>query len=125
MAIEAAAEQCALAGSLEAAAGACRPEIELPGVLRWLRRRRRAVATLLVLVRGLLPLRWLQVALTLPAWRQVLGVEWVLPALRAVAAEHLQRLPPPLGFRPPLKPSGEPWVGHQHRAGPDPPAQRA
>ena len=45
---EAAVNDTEAARSLEAAAAAYRPEIELPGVLRWLRRRRRTVTALLV-----------------------------------------------------------------------------
>ena len=31
-----------------------------------------------------------------------------VPALRDIAALHLPVLPPPLGFRPPSRPGGEP-----------------
>ena len=118
---ETAVEQCEAARSLEAAAADCRPEIELPGVLRWLRRRRQAVAVLLVIIRGLMPVLFQGCLPTLSAWRAVLKVEWVLLALREVAAEHLPHLPPPLGFLPPVARGGEPLRRHQHRAGPDPP----
>ena len=119
--IEAAAERCEHSPSLEAAADGYRPEIELPGVLRWLRRRRQAVTITLTLLRGLLPALFADAALSLSALRRHWGVEWVLPALRALAAGHLQRLPPPLGFRPPLRRGGEPSLRRQQRPGPDPP----
>jgi hypothetical protein len=118
---EAAVNDSTAARSLEAAAATCRPEIELPGVLRWLRRRRQAVMALLVIVRGLLPALFQGCLPTLSAFRACLEVEWVLLALREVAAEHLPRLPPPLGFFPPPVRGGEPSRRHQHRAGPDPP----
>jgi hypothetical protein len=118
---ETAVNDSTAARSLEAAAATYRPEIELPGVLRWLRRRRQAVGALLVMIRGLLPALFQGCLPTLNAFRQCLGVEWVLLALREVAAEHLQRLPPPLGFLPPSGRGGEPSKRHQHCAGPDPP----
>jgi hypothetical protein len=111
------------APSLEAAAATCRPEIELPGVLRWLRRRRQAVTTVLVIVRSLMPAILAGCEPTLSALRAGLGVEWVLLALRGIAAEHLHRLPPPLGFSPRPRRGGEPSGRRQHRVGPDPPRQ--
>ena len=125
MEIEAVAQQCESAPTQEAAAADSRPDIELPGVLRWLRRRRQAVAVSLRLLHGLMPEFFQNTSPTLRAWRALLGVEWVLPALRMVAAQHLQRLPPPLGFRPPPRRGGEPSYVDQHRAGPDPPASNA
>ncbi len=118
---EAAAERCEQARTLEAAADHYRPEVELPGVLRWLRRRQQAVAVTLTLLRGLAPTLFSLSSPSLAGLRQRLGVEWVLVALRAEATEHLSRLPPPLGFRPPPQCGGEPLNADQHRAGPDPP----
>lgn len=117
---EAAVEHTAQARSLEAAAAQYRAEIELPGVLRWLRRRQRAVAITLRLLRGLMPALFSLSLPTLVDLRHTLGVKWVLVTLRAEAAEHLSRLPPPLGFCPPSS-GGEPSAANQHRAGPDPP----
>lgn len=108
------------APSLEAAVADYRLEIGLVGVLRWLRRRRQAVAITLGLIRGLMPLLCPGCKPTLGAFQRCLGVEWVLRSLRAEAGEHLQRLPPPLGFRPPWC-GGEPKKRHQQRVGPDPP----
>ncbi len=118
---EAAVNDSTAAPSLEAAAANWRLEIELPGVLRWLRRRCQAVTALLVIVRGLMPAVFAGSAPTLNAFRSALNVEWVLLALRAVAAEHLHRLPAPLGFLPRPRRGGEPPRADQHRAGPDPP----
>mgnify|MGYP001815738984 FL=1 len=118
---EAAVNDIEAARSLEAAAATCRLEIELPGVLRWLRRRRQAVKTTLVILRGLMPALFVHCAPTLIDFRRCLGVEWVLLSLRAVAAEHLARLPAPLGFSPRPRRGGEPLERRQHRGGPDPP----
>ncbi len=120
---EAAVNDTDAAPSLEAAAATCRAEIELPGVLRWLRRRRQAVTTVLVIVRSLMPEVLAGCEPTLRALRAGLDVEWVLLALRGIAAEHLPRLPPPLGFSPRPRRGGEPRPRAQHRVGPDPPRQ--
>ena len=90
--------------AVEAAAGKLRPDIELPGCLRWVRRRIRLVQA------GLLALVLLQPELlggedarrepTLGAVREHLGVVEVLRALRAIGEVHLHEVPPPLGFGP-------------------------
>ncbi len=118
---EAAVNDIDAARSLETAAATRRPEIELPGVLRWLRRRRQAMTRLLVILRGLLPAMFTTCAPTPIAFRQHLDVEWVLPVLRELAAEYLHQLPPPPGFSPRPRRGGEPPRRHQHRVGPDPP----
>jgi len=113
------------APSLEAAVADYRLEIGLAGVLRWLRRRRQAVAVTLTLIRGLMPQLCPGRGSTLAEFQHCLGVEWVLRALRAEAAAHLQRLPPPLGFHPPVFRGGEAQKRHQQRAGPDPPVHNS
>jgi hypothetical protein len=118
-AVVVAAEQAA---SREAAADELRLDIELPGALRWLRRRLKAVHTALILILGLFPDLLAGCPTTVGAFRRRLGIAWVLPALREIAEAQLQQLPPPLGFRPPLSGSGESKNPHQHQAGPDPPA---
>ena len=94
-----AAEQ---AESAEKASGELRPEVELPGVLRWLRRRVKAVRVVLLVLVTLLP-ETLPVAPTLLAVQEHLQLKagQVLMALREIGAKHLQQLSPPLGFRPP------------------------
>lgn len=119
--IEVAVEAVEQAPSLEAAATTQRLEIELPGALRWLRRRVHAVQRTLVVLKGLLPEYFAHAAPTLAGFRQVLGVEPVLVVLRDIGADYLVALPPPLGFCPPLRRAGEPPPAVQHRAGPDPP----
>ena len=113
-----AAEQ---APSQEAAADGLRLDIELPGALRWIRRRLQGVHLALHLLRGLMPEPFASTAPTLFGFAACLGVEAVLLALRAVVGAHLHVLPPPLGLRPPPSRSADPQTPIQHRAGPDPP----
>jgi hypothetical protein len=113
-----AAEQAA---SREAAADRLRPDIELPGALRWLRRRLQGVYRALHLLRALMPDRLAGAGPTLVSFSACLGVAAVLLTLREVAAVHLAVLPAPLGFHPRLTCGGE-RSGHlQHPVGPDPP----
>jgi hypothetical protein len=110
------------ADSLEAACSDLRLDIELAGVLRWVRRRVQAVYGSLSLLKGLLP-EWFQgCEPTLGAFAQCLGLPEVLPALRPIAAPYLPALPAPLGFAPLGRRGGEPGPTDQHRGGPDPPA---
>ncbi len=117
-----AAEQ---APSREAAADGLRLDIELPGALRWMRRRLQAVYGALHLLKGLMPERFASAWPTLAGFRPCLGAEVVLLALREAAAAHLPSLPPPLGFRPPSSGGGDPQRHVQHRVGPDPPLASA
>ena len=117
-----AAEQAA---SLEAACGELRPDIELPGVLRWISRRIHAVHASLNVLRGLLPELSATCIPTLTAFSERLGVAEVLFALRQIAAVFLHRLPAPLGFTPRRTPGGGRDRARQHRAGADPPGTAA
>ncbi len=119
--VEAAVTVVEQADSLEAAAGKVRLDIELPGALRWLRRRARAVHRTLVVLKGLLPDYFANCAPTLAAFCDALGVEVVLVLLREIGADYLPVLPPPLGFRPPVNRDDRRRRARQHRAGPDPP----
>ena len=114
-----AAVECA--PSLEAAADVLRPDIELPGAMRWTRRRVQRVHTALHVLRGVDPERFAGWSATVSAWRAGLDVEPVLPALRAIAAEHLHELPAPFGFSHRLVQGGESHRVCQHPVGPDPP----
>jgi hypothetical protein len=109
------------AGSLEAACRNLRPEIELPGVLRWARRRVQAVHAALTTLKGLLPERFAACEPTLDGFAQHLGLSAILPALRQIAAAYLAALPAPLGFCPLCPGGGEAARMNQHPAGPDPP----
>ncbi len=113
------------APSREAAADGLRLDIELPGALRWMRRRLQAVYVALHLLKGLMPELFAPAWPTLLGFGACLGVESVLLALRDVAAAHLPNLPPPLGFRPPPSGGGDPQGSVQQRAGPDPPPASA
>ena len=110
------------APSLEAAARRLRLDIELPGALRWLRRRLVAVQRCLVLVLGLLPDLFAGCTATVSRFREHLGHDAVLMALRGHAAPVLACLPAPLGFSPPATDRGDPTAARQHSMGPDPPS---
>lgn len=109
------------ARSLEAAANALRTDdIALPGAIRWTRRRVQQVHAVLGILLGLLPECFCDCQPTVTALRQWLGVEWVLPRVRDMAAVYLRVLPSPVGFAPPQR-----TLNHggaiQHDKGPDPP----
>jgi len=117
-AVVAIAEQ---APSLEAAANVLRLDIELPGALRWIRRRIAWVHTGLVLVIGLLPDLLAGCLPTVTHLRGHFGHVHVLRALRAAAQRQLPQLPAPVGFYPRAARGGDPgWVSQQPK-GPDPP----
>jgi len=117
-AVVAIAEQ---APSLEAAANVLRLDIELPGALRWIRRRIAWVHTGLVLVIGLLPDLLAGCLPTVTHLRGHFGHVHVLMALRAAAQRQLPQLPAPVGFYPRAARGGDPgWVSQQPK-GPDPP----
>ena len=93
------------APSLEAAANALRrPEddgaVELPGAMRWVRRRVRLVHTALVRVIGLISERLGGCAATMVAVRERLGSDSALTKLRELVAAQLPMLLSPLGFPP-------------------------
>ena len=113
------------APSLETAAAVLRPGIELPGALRWLRRRRRYVQHTLIVVIGLLPELLGGCAPTITAVRSRLGQDAVLTHLRGRAASYLPALSAPLGFSSLLAVAGDVDRRHQQPMGPDPPASAA
>jgi hypothetical protein len=71
--------------------------VQLPGALRWLRRRRVGVHAALLALITALPGQ-LGLVAEIDAVRSVLNVQRVLVALREIGAVHLQALPAPLGF---------------------------
>jgi len=109
------------ADSLGSACAALRPDIELPGVLRWVRRRVQAVYATLILLKGLMPAYFQACEPTLRSFAHHLSIDPVLPALRSIAAPWLPSLPPPLGLRPRPRHSGEANDRQQQSVGPDPP----
>lgn len=111
------------APSLEAAANALRLDpIDLPGAVRWLRRRVERVHQCLILMIGLLPDRFVGCTASVGDFRARLGHDAVLTALRGLAAPQLARLPMPLGFYPPISERGDPTPARQQPMGPDPPS---
>jgi hypothetical protein len=107
---------------VEAAAQALRvEEVELPGALRWLRRRRRGVRAAVLALLTAMPGRLGTVA-EVRAIRAVLGTERALLVLREIGADHLHALPPPIGLRPPGTARADGEACFQHQTGPDPPS---
>jgi hypothetical protein len=119
------AEQAVVASEsvgVEAAAQALRVgEVDLPGALRWLRRRRGGVRAALLALITAMPGR-LGTVPEVRAIRAVLGTDRALMALREIGADHLHALPHPLGFCPPRGRGPESERPLQHETGPDPPA---
>lgn len=119
--VEAAVATAEGASSQEAASEALRRDVELPGALRWVRRRLRLVRAGLSAVIGLLPGLLAGREPTVTSIRSALRAEMALLCLRAVAAPHLATLPPPLGFGPrPARRRPSPTASQQE-VGPDPP----
>ena len=113
------------ARSLEAAASKLRPRIELPGAVRWTRRRVVAVRTTLVTAVGLLPGVLAGIELNVTSFRAALGAGQALVALREATSVHLPHLPPPVGFGPRPTPRRRSAGPHQQNPGPDPPTTGA
>jgi hypothetical protein len=106
----AAVEQVALAveqrtTSIEAVAATVRPDIEVQGAVRWVRRRVVAVVIALKVLKGLRPDVFDGVDATLGGVRAALGVAEALPAVRASAGAQLRAMPSYVG------------LGHRHRGG--------
>jgi hypothetical protein len=112
------------APSQEAAADHIRIDIELPGALRWIRRRIFLVKASLRMLIQLLPGLFADCHLSILAFQTALNVDYVLPQLREVASSYLPVLPPPLGFGPlpETKKSKKSYL--QHSTGTDPPSIR-
>jgi hypothetical protein len=110
----------AAGSSIEKAAGELRPDIELPGAVRWVRLRLQYVRMALLALVTLLPGQLGNVP-RLGEVRTVLGTEHALMRLREIGATHLGSLTPCIGFGP--RPRRR-WRRRRHRqqgAGPDPP----
>ena len=110
------------AASREQAADRLRDDIQLPGALRWLRRRRRLVRQVLQQVIGLLPQHLAGCDLALSAFREHLDTDAALVTLRSLTSPWLPVLPAPLGFRAHRPRGGNPRAGSpafalQHQTG--------
>ncbi len=119
--IETVVDEVDNARTFERAADTLRPDIELPGALRWVRRRAKSIHAVLTILKGLMPEYFLECELTLASFRRHLDVDPVLPVLRHIACESLALMPPPIGFSPPHQRGGESKSAYQHQMGPDPP----
>jgi hypothetical protein len=128
--LEEAAARAQEATSVEAAAQELRPgdieeAVTLPTAVRWVRVRLAIVRATLATVRGLLPSLFERCEVTVRSFRQCLGVECALMALREICERYLHQLPAPLGLVPP--PGGLRLRGRRlpQSAGPDPPPGEA
>ena len=109
------------ATSLEAAADGLRTDdVSLPGAIRWTRRRVQQVHAVLAMLLALIPECFCGCQPTVTALRQGLGIEWVLPWVRDMAAVDLGVLPSPVGFASPRLTANH-GGQIQHDKGPDPP----
>jgi hypothetical protein len=122
--VEQAVEETERASSQEAAVDLLRPDIELPGGLRWLRHRTTPVHHALTALKGLLPESFAALPPTVIAFREALEADRLLPRLRELAEPYLPHLPPPLGFRPPPRAGGDFRSVFQHETGTDPPGHQ-
>lgn len=110
----------AAGSSIEKAAGEIRPDIELPGAVRWVRRRLGPVRMVLLALVTLMPGR-LGNEPRLGSVHKVLGTEQVLMRLREMGAAHLGSLAPPVGFGPRPRRRWRRRRRRQQGTGPDPP----
>jgi hypothetical protein len=106
--------------SVEAAADKLRPDIELPGAIRWVRRRLGPVRAVLLALVTLLPDLAASCRPTLGAVGQRLGTP-VLRRVRAQAGKHLGSLAAPVGFGPRPRRARRSRTRREHDLGPDPP----
>jgi hypothetical protein len=119
--VVAAVETKAAAGaSIETAAGEIRPDIDLPGAVRWVRRRLGPVRMVLLAMVTLLPGE-LGTAPRLLAVRDALATTRTLVHLREIGEQHLGKLAPPIGFGPRARRRSRRRSRAQHETGPDPP----
>ncbi len=108
-------------GVEKAAMGLRVDAVQLPGALRWLRRRRIGVHAALLALITALPGQLGSVA-KIDAVRSVLDVQRVLVALREIGAANLQALPAPLGFDRGAALGTKRGNGIQHETGTDKPS---
>ncbi len=110
--------------SQETAADRLRIDIELPGVLRWIRRRILPVRATLTKLTKLLPYLFAGCTPTISSFRSALYIEHLLIELRVRASLHLHILPPPIGFASQTKPRKLKKNHVQQEMGPDPPIHK-
>ncbi len=108
------------APSLSAACDDLRPEVQLPGVLRFVTRLVRQITNALRAIKGLMPIRF-TCQPRLCEIAALLDTSNVLMALRDIAWRYLPQLPAPLGFNPHGNTVHKGKEAFQHGAGRDPP----
>lgn len=84
--------------SLEKASEKIRPDIELPGALRWICRRINYVKDILTRGAGILPQFGFE---NLKQLQKIFKIDLVLPHLREILETHLHKLPHIIGLIPP------------------------
>ena len=106
--------------SIEAGCWDLRPEVELPGVLRYVARLMRDTYQALRAIKGLFPSA-ITCEPTVSSFSQHLDTSSVLMDLRVIASNFLPQLPTPLGFNPSRDSRQTIALPIQHRVGRDPP----
>jgi len=106
---------------LEVVAGQLRPDIELPGALRWLRRRRNAVSVALLAAVTLVPALG-GCDLSIKAVRDRLGTTSALVELRRLCSGQLAQMAAPIGFAHHRPRRDDRAESFQHKTGADPPS---
>lgn len=96
-------------------------EVELPGCLRWLRRRRLGVHAALLALITALPGQLGTVA-EIEAMRLALSKQRLLVTMREIGAGHLESLPAPLGFGRRVAARAKRGNRPQHETGTDKPS---
>lgn len=84
--------------SLESAAEKIRPDIELAGGVRWIRRRINSIAAILTIGAGILPHFGFK---SLKQLQETFKVDCALSVLREILEKHLYKLPHIIGLIPP------------------------
>ncbi|MBW1854821.1 MAG: hypothetical protein JRJ00_09120 [Deltaproteobacteria bacterium] len=110
--------------SQEEAAKNIRMNIDLPSVLRWIRRRVKPVQNSLAMLIEIAPFLFSDCNPTISSFRCLLCVEPVLVDLRSRASPYLHLLPPPLGFGPRIQRKKIKKMHFQHETGTDPPVKK-
>ena len=109
--------------SLEVVAGDLRRDIELPGALRWLRRRRKRISVTLLAAVTLVP-GLAGCEATICGVRKRLDTTSVLTMLRQLLEGQLSQLASPVGFAHRSLQLTRPRKRLQHKAGTDPPTRK-